>query len=97
MKCTGSTCICELGDLMTVFLLLDKNKNIVCSTAKIMQVKKQDNLNSESQKCLCLTCFAASSFQSILTPFTIRLSGDYMFLCKKRQNATAGWGKITKE
>jgi len=51
-KCVGSTDSCELGDLMTIFLLLDKNKNIVCSTAKIMQAKKQDNLDSASQKCL---------------------------------------------
>lgn len=51
-NCIGSTDSCELGDLMIVFLLLDKNKNVVCSTAKIMQAKKQDNLDSESQKCL---------------------------------------------
>jgi len=51
-NCIGSTDSCELGDLMTIFLLLDRNKNLVCSTAKIMQAKKFDNLDSESQKCL---------------------------------------------
>lgn len=51
-NCTGSTSSCELGDLMTIFILLDKNKKIVHSTAKIMQAKKKDVLDSESQKCL---------------------------------------------
>jgi hypothetical protein len=51
-KCLGSTPSCELGDLMTIFVLLDKNKKIVHSTAKIMQAKKKDILDSESQKCL---------------------------------------------
>lgn len=51
-KCKGGTKGCELGDLMTIFVLLDRNKNIVHSTAKIMQAKKKDVLDSESQKCL---------------------------------------------
>lgn len=51
-KCKGSTKGCELGDLMIVFLLLDNNKNVVHSTAKLMQAKKHDRLDSESQKCL---------------------------------------------
>ncbi|PWH81909.1 hypothetical protein [Brumimicrobium oceani] len=51
-KCLGSTPSCELGDLMTIFVLLDKNKKIVHSTAKITQAKKKDILDSESQKCL---------------------------------------------
>jgi hypothetical protein len=51
-NCKGNTHGCELGDLMMVFVLLDKNKNIVHSTAKIMQAKKKDILDSESQKCL---------------------------------------------
>ncbi len=37
---------------MTIFLWLDKDKKLACSTAKIMQVKKLDNLDSESQECL---------------------------------------------
>jgi hypothetical protein len=51
-RCKGDTKSCELGDLMTVFIFLDKNKKVVCSTAKIMQAKKNDKLNSLSQKCL---------------------------------------------
>lgn len=51
-RCNGSTPGCELGDLMTIFLLLDKNKNVIASTAKIMQAKKKDILDSASQKCL---------------------------------------------
>lgn len=51
-NCTGDTLRCELGDLMIVFVLLDKNKKKVCSTAKILQAKKGIILNSKSQKCL---------------------------------------------
>mgnify|MGYP003605960240 CR=1 FL=1 len=51
-RCAGSTLSCELGDLMTIFLLLDRDKNVIASTAKIMQAKKIDVLDSESQKCL---------------------------------------------
>ena len=51
-QCQGNTPSCELGDLMTIFLLLDRDKNISFSSAKIMQAKKYDILNSESQKCL---------------------------------------------
>lgn len=51
-NCKGSSPGCELGDLMIVFVLLDKNKSIVHSTAKIMQAKKHDKLDSESQRCL---------------------------------------------
>ena len=52
VACKGSTPGCELGDLMTVFVLLDKDKNTVFSTANIMQAKKADVLDSESQRCL---------------------------------------------
>lgn len=52
LKCKGSTPSCELGDLMTIFVLLDRNKKIVYSTAKIMQAKRKNILDSESQKCL---------------------------------------------
>ena len=51
-KCNGDTPSCELGDLMTIFILLDRNKSVIHSTAKIMQAKKKDFLDSESQKCL---------------------------------------------
>lgn len=51
-SCTGSSPGCELGDLMTVYILLDKDKKTVFSTANIMQAKKTDVLNSESQRCL---------------------------------------------
>ncbi|PZU87838.1 MAG: hypothetical protein DI529_06630 [Chryseobacterium sp.] len=51
-SCIGDTISCELGDLMTIFVLLDKNKKIVYSSAKIMQAKKTHNIDSQSQKCL---------------------------------------------
>lgn len=50
--CLGSTKACELGDLMIIFLLLDQTKKIVYSSAKLMQAKKNDVLDSFSQQCL---------------------------------------------
>lgn len=72
--CTGSSPGCELGDLMTVFILLDKDKKTVCSTANIMQAKKTDNLNSDSQRCLYESDLTfempntVTKFSSCLTP-----------------------------
>ena len=51
-QCQGNTPGCELGDLMTIFLLLDRDKSIAFSSAKIMQAKTKDVLDSKSQKCL---------------------------------------------
>lgn len=51
-NCKGSTLSCELGDLMIVFVLLDKNKKLVFNTSKILQAKKKAKIDSESQKCL---------------------------------------------
>ncbi|QOJ27385.1 MAG: hypothetical protein HRU80_00315 [Ignavibacteriales bacterium] len=50
--CTGDTPSCELGDLLVVFCLLDKNKTPVFRSAVILQAKKDEKLTSKSQQCL---------------------------------------------
>lgn len=50
--CTGDTPSCELGDLLVVFCLLDKNKTPLFRSAVISQAKKERKLTSQSQKCL---------------------------------------------
>lgn len=51
-RCTGSTPSCEIGDLMVVFCLLDRNKTPMFKSAVISQAKKENHLDSQSQKCL---------------------------------------------
>lgn len=50
--CNGSTEGCELGDLLIVFCLLDKNKKPLYTSAVISQVKKTKSMPSGSQQCL---------------------------------------------
>lgn len=50
--CTGDTPACELGDLMVVFCLLDKNKAPIFKSSVISQAKKDRILTSQSQQCL---------------------------------------------
>lgn len=50
--CNGDTPGCELGDLLVVFCLLDKNKVPLFRSAVILQAKKDRTLTSQSQKCL---------------------------------------------
>lgn len=50
--CTGDTPGCELGDLLVVFCLLDKNKTPLFRSAVISQAKKDRLLSSKSQQCL---------------------------------------------
>lgn len=51
-KCEGDTLACELGDLLVVFCLLDKNKVPLYRSAAISQAKKTRVLTSQSQQCL---------------------------------------------
>ncbi|MGO4708930.1 hypothetical protein AB4Y90_07360 [Chryseobacterium sp. 2TAF14] len=50
--CSGSTPKCEIGDLLVVFCLLDKNKIPLFRSAVISQAKKESIIDSQSQKCL---------------------------------------------
>lgn len=50
--CTGNTPGCELGDLLVVFCLVDKNKTPLFRSAVISQAKKDRILTSQSQQCL---------------------------------------------
>jgi hypothetical protein len=50
--CPGDTIACELGDLLVIFSLIDKNKVPLFRSAMISQAKKDPVLGSQSQKCL---------------------------------------------
>ncbi|MBT1706519.1 hypothetical protein [Chryseosolibacter indicus] len=50
--CAGDTPSCELGDLLVVFCLLDKNKIPMFRSAVISQAKKERSMTSQSQQCL---------------------------------------------
>ncbi len=43
---------CELGDLLTVFIMLDRNKNVLHQRAFISQVKKENKLDNKCQQFL---------------------------------------------
>lgn len=51
-NCNGDTTSCELGDLLVIFCLLDKNKIPLYKSAIISQAKKERILTSQSQQCL---------------------------------------------
>ena len=43
---------CELGDLLTVLLFVDKNKNLIFQYAFISQAKKENKMDNKCQYCL---------------------------------------------
>ncbi len=51
-NCSSDKLNCELGDLLTVFLLVDRNKNLLFQTAFVSQAKKENRIDNKCQRCL---------------------------------------------
>jgi len=59
----NSSYICEMGDLLTLFLMLDRNKNILHQRAFISQVKKENKLDNKCQQFLYEICSSFSYYR----------------------------------
>lgn len=51
-SCQSNNKNCELGDLLTVFLLIDKDRKLLYQSAFISQAKKENKIDNNCQRCL---------------------------------------------
>ncbi len=80
-NCTGDTPACELGDMMVIFCLLDANKKPIYRSAVLAQAKMDEQLTSQSQKCLYDSDISfdmpATIYGNSITPSPLRHFPDY--------------------